>query len=89
MYVGTKTQQRKSFSESLFICDTHGHTCEGNDGKRRCVERAGGVCKDNKCQHNTARKLSEASVCCLLVCLCCEEVVKRRRGRMFEEKRLC
>lgn len=38
----------------------------GKDGQWRCVERAGGVCEDNKCQHSAAGELSEASVCCLL-----------------------
>lgn len=74
------TAAEEFLGEPVYLRHTHGHTCGGNDGKRRCVERAGGVCKDNKCQHSTARKLSEASVCCLLICLCCEEVVESRRA---------
>lgn len=53
------------------------------------MERAGGVCEDYKFKHSTTRELSEASVCCLYLCVvdktvkcCCSVVdaVLNRRG---------
>lgn len=90
MYLGTKTQQRKSFSESLFICDTHTVTHVGatmaSDDVLSVLEECVKTINANTAQPENF--LRQVFAVCLYAC-----VVKKllkvvvRRGRMFKEKR--